>query len=943
MSSSEGKKLRQPIVVVLGHIDHGKCLHPDERVFLGDGRFVRIGDLFEEKNVVQDGCYERVEKRIPVYTCDESLKVRVEHTLHVWRVRYSGPLYKVVLEDGSSVRVTPEHPFLTPSGWRRADLIALGDLVAVPGRIPFRGSPGELNRLLNALPGDVESGFLEKLFYKAGSLLGLSVGRQSGIVHSLALSAPAGSRGIAAATSYTLMVKESLAIEGVPEIVYIAPPGLTAAFLRGFFDVTAIVEPGAGILVRLKDGSELLREIKWLLLRFGVLAVYSENEGVSELRISTPSSLKSFAEHVGFGEHSKRELLQEELRRLDRECVSKETLKGDVLFLRVTRVEVEFYDGFLYDLSVEGTQSFIANGVIVHNTTLLDRIRGTSVARREPGEITQHVGASVVPARVIEEVASPLKKLIPIKLKIPGLLFIDTPGHELFVNMRKRGGSVADFAILVIDINEGVKEQTVECIEILKSRKVPFLVAANKIDRIPGWKSYPGEPFLFTYRKQSPQTRKLLDDKIYRLIGELGTFGFNSDRFDRIRDFTRTVAIVPISAKTGEGIPELLAVLAGLTQQYLAKRLVYAEGPGKGVVLEVKETPGLGHTIDVILYDGTLRKGDTIVVGSLEGPIVTRVRALLMPKPLQEIRSPEDKFMQVDEVYAACGVKVAAPSLEKAVAGTPLIVVRSEEELEEAKKKVVEEVERARIRTDKTGVVAKADTLGTLEALVEALKRSDIPVREADVGPISKRDVLEANVSQEKDKTLGVVLGFNVKVLPEAQEEARKLGVRIFTNNVIYRLIEDYLEWRERVKREERMKELESLVRPAKLRIIPGCVFRRSDPAIVGVEVLGGILKPGAPLMREDGRKLGHVMQIQERGQTLKEARAGMQVAISIRGNIMIGRHVDEGDIMYTDVPESHARLLLTKFKGELSNDELMVLDEIIKIKRKTNPFYAMV
>ena len=576
-------------------------------------------------------------------------------------------------------------------------------------------------------------------------------------------------------------------------------------------------------------------------------------------------------------------------------------------------------------------------------TTLLDKIRGTAVARREPGEITQHVGASVVPARVIEEIAAPLKKLIPIKLKIPGLLFIDTPGHELFANMRRRGGSVADFAIVVVDINEGVKEQTKESIEILRQRRVPFLVAANKIDRIVGWRSSPNQPFIISIQKQSPQVVRELDEKIYKLVGQLGMLGFNSDRFDRIRDFTRTVAIVPISAKTGEGIPELLAVLAGLTQQYLANRLVYAEGPAKGVVLEKKEEPGLGSTIDVIIYDGVIKRGDTIVVGSLNEPIVTRVRALLMPKPLQEIRSPEDRFVKVDEVYAASGVKIAAPGLDEAIAGSPLYVVEREEELEEIKRRVMEEIESAIIRTDKTGVVAKADTIGTLEALVEALRRNNIPVRQADVGPISKRDVLEASVSKEKDITLGVILGFNVKVTKEAEQEARKAEVKIFVNNVIYRLLEDYLEWRRKTKELERLKELESLVRPAKIRILPGYVFRRSDPAVVGVEVLGGVLKPGTPLMRSDGRKLGTVMQIQDKGQPVKEARAGMQVAVSIRGNIMIGRHVDEGDIIYSDVPDQHARKLLREFKSEISDDEVMVLREIAEIKRRTNPFYAMV
>ena len=577
-------------------------------------------------------------------------------------------------------------------------------------------------------------------------------------------------------------------------------------------------------------------------------------------------------------------------------------------------------------------------------TTLLDKIRGTTVAMKEPGAITQHVGASFVPADVIEKLAEPIRKFLPkFKLVIPGLLFIDTPGHEVFSNLRRRGGSVADFAILVVDVMEGFQPQTYEAIEILRQRRVPFLVAANKIDRIPGWEPHPNEPFLITIRKQRPEVQQRLEELLWNIIGELYKLGFQADRFDRVKDFTRTVAVVPVSAKTGEGIPELLAVLAGLTQRYLQKRLLYAEGPAKGVILEMREQPGLGVVADVIIYDGILRKGDLIVTGGLEGPVITRVRSLLRPKPLVEIRAAKRELEPVDEVVAAAGVRVVAPGLEKAVAGAPLFVARDEEEAKQLARKVMEEIESIRIRTDKEGVVVKADTLGTLEALVEALKKRGIPIRVADVGPIAKRDVMEAVASKQLNKYYGVIIGFNVKVLPEAEEEAKKHGITIFTHNVIYKLIEDFEKWYKEQVEADRRREFESLVRPGKIRILPGYVFRRSNPAIVGVEVLGGVIKPGYPLMREDGKRIGKIKQIQDKGKPIPEARAGMAVAISIEGRVMIGRQVDEGDVLYTDIPESHAKLLLTKYRSWLSDDEMMVLKEIIKIKRRENPLYGLV
>ena len=575
-------------------------------------------------------------------------------------------------------------------------------------------------------------------------------------------------------------------------------------------------------------------------------------------------------------------------------------------------------------------------------TTLLDRIRGTAVAAKEPGQITQHVGASLVPSNVIEKVTEPLKKLIPtVKLELPGLLFIDTPGHEIFTNLRKRGGAVADLAILVVDIMEGFQPQTYEAVEILKQRRVPFIVAANKVDRIPGWNSQPGQPILLSIRKQHNSVIEFMDNQIYKIMGELAKMGFDSDRFDRVRDYTKQIAIVPISAKTGEGIPELLALLAGLAQRYMKGKLKYVEGPAKGVVMEVKEEPGYGSTIDTIIYDGIIRQGDTIVVGGTEEPIVTKVRALLIPEPLQEIRATR-RFRAVDEVSAAAGVKIVAPGLDKALAGAPIYVIENEDGIKKLKEQVKKEVEEVLIETDREGVIVKADTLGTLEALVQFLKNRNIPVRAARVGPVTKRDIMEAIAVKHRNKEYGVILAFNVKVLPEAKELAEKEGVRIFRHNIIYKLIEDFEGWLRQLKEEERRRELEKLIRPGKIRIIPGFVFRRSDPVIVGVEVLGGTIKPSYPLIKESGERVGSILQIQDKGKSVQMARAGQQVAISIRGRVMVGRHVHEGDILYTDVPSSHARLWQTKFKKELSDDEWHTLQEIIKIKRKQDPLYGL-
>jgi len=571
-------------------------------------------------------------------------------------------------------------------------------------------------------------------------------------------------------------------------------------------------------------------------------------------------------------------------------------------------------------------------------TSLLDKIRGTFVAMREAGGITQHVGASLIPAEVIVRVAKTLNIRLEERLRVPGILFIDTPGHEAFVNLRRRGGSIADFAILVIDLVKGVEPQTVESLDILRARKTPFLIAANKVDLLPGWKPQGVLSVLQSLSKQDERVKRSLDEHLYRIIGDLSAMGFRSDRFDRLTDFRRNVAIVPVSAVTGEGVSELIAVLIGLVQQFLISGLECSGGPARGVVLEVVEETGMGTTVNAVIFDGVLRSGDTIVLMGLSKPIVTKVRALLMPKPLDEMRDPRDRFNQVEEVRPSAGVKIVAPNLEDALPGSPLTVASGS--IEEAVRGVMSEVESIRIRSGEEGVVVKADTLGSLEAMVGELEKKGVPVRLGDLGPVSERDVIEASISS-KDPTLRVLLAFNVRVMPEAAEEARRRNVPVFHGRIIYRLIEEFLEWRGQEKQREASMQLEQLILPARIRILPAYVFRRSKPAIVGVKVEAGGIKPGYPLVNTKGEKIGVIDQIQKEGKSVPKAEAGEEVAISIPEGI-VGRNLREDDVLLVDVPSRDASLINRVFKEQLEPHYLQALEEVSRLKKRENPFYGL-
>ena len=580
-------------------------------------------------------------------------------------------------------------------------------------------------------------------------------------------------------------------------------------------------------------------------------------------------------------------------------------------------------------------------------TSLLDNIRGTAVQAREVGGITQHIGASFLPLETIKEITGPLyAKLARAEAAIPGLLVIDTPGHEIFANLRTRGGSAADIAIVVVDVNKGFEAQTIESMDILKKRRVPFVVALNKVDMVAGWRT--STRFVSEdVKKQDTSVQTLLDEKIYNVVGMLSRLGYPSEAFWRVKDFTKEVAIVPVSARSGVGMAELLAVLVGLTQQYMGKKLErHTKDAARGIVLESNEETGLGPSANIILLDGILHQGDSIVVGKRDGAVSTRIKALLLPKPLDEMRDPRDKFKQVNEVVAAAGLKITSPDLEGVLAGSPVYVYNnsqrnSKEELDRLKLLVESEVKNAIVsNTQTSGVVLKCDTIGSLEAIVDLLKKANVAIRMADIGNITRRDVVEAAAVKENDRYLGVLLGFSVKVLEDAQKEAQDRGVKIFNEQIIYNLVRSYTDWVTYQREHEELILFNELPPICKFQFLKGFIFRRNDPAVFGAEIQVGRLRQKVHVINEEGRKVGTIHQIQESSKAIEEATAGMEVAVSVK-EPTIGRQINEGDIFYTDLNSRQAKQLLERFNHRLNDSEKEVLNMLVAKKRKSDPTFG--
>ncbi len=564
-------------------------------------------------------------------------------------------------------------------------------------------------------------------------------------------------------------------------------------------------------------------------------------------------------------------------------------------------------------------------------TKLLDRIRGTAVGDREAGAITQHIGATEVPIDRIYEMCGSI--IGSKKFTVPGLLFIDTPGHQAFTSLRARGGSLADLAVLVIDIREGLMPQTIESIHILRQYKTPFVIALNKVDTIEGWNSTADRPFVLSEKDQQAHTKEVFEQHMYEIISQLSSNGVFADRYDRIDDFTKAVALIPISAKTGEGVPDLMLMLIGLAQRFLETRLTKEEGPGKGTVLEVKEVKGLGQTLDMILYSGTLKTGATVAIGTRGAPLVTRIKAILKPKPLDEIRDPRDRFDNVKELHAAAGVKIAVHDATALIAGAPIRVVKN------AKDPSIQEITEEtsiKIETEEKGITIKADAIGSLEALAYEAKAAGIPIRKYGIGEITRRDVLESSYGND---THHVILGFNVSTSKDAEAEIATHSIKVMTNNIVYALIDDYKLWLDESTRQNESDKRVEFAFPAKITILPDHIFRVNKPAVVGVRVLAGRIRVGENLIDREGKDCGTIKSVRDDdGNVLKEGVQGDEVSVAIEG-VTVGRQINENDVLYVDMIESGYKEVQ---KVELTDDEKLALSDTVAIKRRTEPFWGM-
>ncbi|KAM6559807.1 hypothetical protein CsatA_029046 [Cannabis sativa] len=563
-------------------------------------------------------------------------------------------------------------------------------------------------------------------------------------------------------------------------------------------------------------------------------------------------------------------------------------------------------------------------------TKLLDCIRGTNVQEGEAGGITQQIGATYFPAANIRDRTKELKA--DATLKVPGLLVIDTPGHESFTNLRSRGSGLCDIAILVVDIMHGLEPQTIESLNLLKMRNTEFIIALNKVDRLYGWKSTRNAPIVKALKQQSKDVQNEFNMRLTQIVTQFKEQGLNTELYYKNREMGETYSIVPTSAITGEGIPDMLLLLVQWTQKTMVEKLTFSNEV-QCTVLEVKVIEGHGTTIDVVLVNGVLHEGDQIVVCGMQGPIVTSIRALLTPHPMKELRV-KGTYLHHKEIKAAQGIKITAQGLEHAIAGTALYVVGPDDDVEDIKETTMEDMKSVMSRIDKSGegVCVQASTLGSLEALLEFLKTPEvnIPVSGISIGPVHKKDVMKASVMLEKKKEYATILAFDVKVTPESRELAEELGVKIFIADIIYHLFDQFKAYIDNLKEEKKKEAADEVVFPCVLKILPNCIFNKKDPIVLGVDILEGIAKVGTPICipQKEFIDIGRIASIENNHKPVDTAKKGQKVAIKIVGSNseeqqkMFGRHFEIEDELVSHISRKSIDILKANYREDLSNED---------------------
>ncbi len=574
------------------------------------------------------------------------------------------------------------------------------------------------------------------------------------------------------------------------------------------------------------------------------------------------------------------------------------------------------------DCSFRSPIMCIMGHVDTGKTKLLDNIRNTNVQDGEVGGITQQIGASFIPLGTL------YNRTKNTNIKIPGLLMIDTPGHEAFSNLRQRGSSLCDIAIIVIDIMGGLEQQTIQSINMLIKSNIKFVFALNKIDRLYGWISN-DKIDIQTALNENHVSDGEFKNRLHDITTQIMELGLNAKLFWDNDSRDDTISICPISAKTGEGIHDLLNVVIDICQNDISDNIIFKDEL-KCIVMEKTINETLGDSIDVILINGTLKKGDTISLQTNDGIINTTIKNLLTPPPNKESRI-KSEYIHHELVKGSMGVKIVSNDINKAIVGTQIYL--SSDDLIDT---LVPETSTMKLQEE--GVIVYASTQGSLEALVHYLQnecKPSVPISNVFIGSITKKQILKLSINKTSKKEFSTILAFNVNIEDEALQLANKNGITIFSAEIIYHLFDFYTKYRQDVINERKTLYRPQAIFPCTLKILEKHIYNKKNPLIFGVTVLDGNLHVGTPIIALDTKTyIGKVTSIQLNNNEVNIANKGTDVCIKVDNdqnpNIMYGRHFDHKNPLCSAITRASIDIIKNYFKDEATNEDAKL---IVKLK----------
>ena len=587
--------------------------------------------------------------------------------------------------------------------------------------------------------------------------------------------------------------------------------------------------------------------------------------------------------------------------------------------------------------------SCIMGHVDTGKTSLLDKIRDTNVQKGEVGGITQQIGATFIPRDTLKEKTSSYG-IFPIQ--VPGVLMIDTPGHEAFANLRSMGSKICDIAVLVVDLVHGLEPQTIESMNLLKESNTPFIIALNKIDRLYGWKTTNNSSFIKTFENQESNTQDEFDMRLNKIIVQIMEQGFNTKLYWEIEKQTSNnsgifmddyiIPICPTSAVTGEGLSDLLQTLIKWSQERLANQITFTNELNC-VLMETTKVDGYGLTIDVILINGELKVGDKINIKTLAGSINSTVRSLLTPPPNRESRV-KTEFIHHETLKGSIGVKLIVNGLESTGIPGSIITFSSDD-----KNNLEEEQIENKFKLQDSGVTIFASTMGSLEALFKFLHSEcnpPIPISQVNIGNVMKKDVIKTGIINEKSLSeFKTILAFNVEVDEDAEKESKNNKVKIFKAEIIYHLFDQYTKYKKELFEQRKESVKDKMTFPCVLKIIPTCVFNKKNPLVFGVEVMEGNLHMGTHLSDPvTNTYIGKVISIQNNHKDVEIGKKTTSVCIKVDNqetpNIAYGRQFDHTNILYSRISRESLDVLKEYYRDDCTKDDLAL---IIKLKKLFN------